>query len=106
MKITRRTKRAARAVYGLCLVDGALDADRVRTAARHLAGSERRGALALLAAFHRLVRLDRDRHSALVESATPLGDTMRDELRQRRLRRQRAGAAGRALSAPVRKRHG
>jgi F-type H+-transporting ATPase subunit delta len=82
MKITRRTKRAARAVYGLCLVDGALDADRVRTAARHLAGSERRGALALLAAFHRLVRLDRDRHSALVESATPLGDAMRDELRR------------------------
>jgi F-type H+-transporting ATPase subunit delta len=82
MKINRRTKRAARELYRLCAVDGALDETRVRTAAGHLAGSDRRGALALLQAFHRLVRLDRDRRRAVVESATPLGETMREELRR------------------------
>jgi F-type H+-transporting ATPase subunit delta len=81
MKSTRRTKRAARALYRLCTVKGALDETRVRTAARHLAGSRRRGAIALLEAFQRLVRLDRDRHTAHVESAVPLGAALREELR-------------------------
>jgi F-type H+-transporting ATPase subunit delta len=82
MKATRRTKRAARQLYGVCLVDGALDDGRVRTAAAHLAASPRRGALPLLQAFQRLVRLDRDRHTALVESATPLDEALRDEFRR------------------------
>ena len=82
MKITRRTKRAARELYRLCTVDGTLDAARVRTAARHLTASDKRGALALLTAFSRLVRLDRARHTAVVESAAPLGEAMRDELRK------------------------
>jgi F-type H+-transporting ATPase subunit delta len=69
-------------VYRLCAVDGALDAERVRTAARHLAGSPRRGAIGLLQAFQRLVRLDRDRHAALIESAMPLGEHLREELRR------------------------
>jgi F-type H+-transporting ATPase subunit delta len=82
MKATRRTKRAARELYRLCVVNGALDAERVRVVARYLGGSDRRGALVLLEAFHRLVRLDRDRHTAVVESAAPLDDAMREELRQ------------------------
>ena len=82
MKATRRTQRAARELYLLCTVNGALDAERVRTASRYLAGSNRRGALGLLVAFQRLVRLDRDRHTAVIESATPLGEDLRDELRR------------------------
>ena len=39
-----------------------------------------RGALAILSDFQRLVRLDSDRHSALVESATPLAPAMRDDI--------------------------
>jgi F-type H+-transporting ATPase subunit delta len=82
MRVNRRTKRAARALYGVCSANGALDESRVRMAARHLAGSRRRGALTLLAAFQRLVRLDRDRHTALVESAVPLGQALQHELRE------------------------
>jgi F-type H+-transporting ATPase subunit delta len=81
MKINRRTKRAARELYRVCTVGGALDEGRVRTAARHLAGSPRRGAIALLEAFQRLVRLDRDRHAATVESAAPLDESLRAEVR-------------------------
>jgi F-type H+-transporting ATPase subunit delta len=56
----------------LCLVDRALDPARVRQVAQQLATSKRRGALSILSEFQRLVRIDRDRHSAVVESAAPL----------------------------------
>jgi len=82
MKITRRSRRAARALYRVCLVDGKLDEQRVQTAARHLGASRRHGALPLLSAFHRLVRLEDERHTALVESATPLDESMREALRR------------------------
>jgi F-type H+-transporting ATPase subunit delta len=81
MKANRRTKRAARAVYRLCQVNGALDEARARTAAQYLAGSHTRGAIALLEAFQRLVRLDRERHSARVESAAPLDESLRAQVR-------------------------
>ena len=71
MRANAKTRRAARHVFRLCLVDGHLDADRVRLAARHVAGSGRRGSLPLLTAFERLVRLDQERRTAVVDSATP-----------------------------------
>lgn len=81
MKANRRTTRAARELYRLCLVDGALDEGRARIVARHLSVSRRRGALALLVSFQRLVRLDRDRHAALVESAAALDDGLRAQVK-------------------------
>ena len=50
---------------------------RWRSASR---ASRRRGALAILSDFQRLVRLDSDRHTALVESATPLVPDMREDI--------------------------
>jgi F-type H+-transporting ATPase subunit delta len=81
MKGSRQVKRTARRLYRLCLVDGALDPGRVRLVAQRLAASNRRGALTILAGFQRLVRLDTDRHTAVVESATPLEDTIRSQVR-------------------------
>jgi F-type H+-transporting ATPase subunit delta len=78
MKSPRRAVRAARQLFRLCLVDGRLDQDRARQIVRRIAGSRGRGALAILSAFHRLVRLDRDRHRATVESAVPLAAEVRD----------------------------
>jgi F-type H+-transporting ATPase subunit delta len=57
-----------------------LDEARVRQAARHLAASRRRGALPILSDFQRLVRLDHDRHTALIESATPLAGSLRENI--------------------------
>jgi F-type H+-transporting ATPase subunit delta len=81
MQANNRTRRAGRYLYRLCLVDGILDPGRVRLVARHLASSTRRGALPILAHFKRLVQLDTDRHSAVVESATPLVDGLRASIR-------------------------
>jgi F-type H+-transporting ATPase subunit delta len=81
MKVTRRTRRAARRLYRVCLLDGALSEDRARVVATELAGSRRRGAIPILSGFQRLVRLDRERHTALVRSAVPLPDVVRDKIR-------------------------
>ena len=77
MKATRKARRAARQLFRLCLVDGRMDQSRVRRVAQQIAASRRRGSLAVLADFKRLVRLDRDRHAAVVASAVPLPDDLR-----------------------------
>ena len=48
MKANRRTIRAARRLYRLCLIDGRLDEGRVRQVARRLGASRRRGSIAML----------------------------------------------------------
>ncbi len=77
MKTTRRTRQAARQLFRLCLVDQRLNGDRVRLVAGRLAESKRRGSLAVLSDFRRMVRLERDRHKAVVETATTLADDLR-----------------------------
>jgi F-type H+-transporting ATPase subunit delta len=80
MKVSRRAKRGARELYRACNVDGQLDPSRARQVASHLAASKRRGSLALLTEFQRLVRLDHERRTAVVESAAPLADTVRADI--------------------------
>jgi F-type H+-transporting ATPase subunit delta len=76
-----RVRRASRQLLRLCAVDGALNEARVREVAQRIVSSGRRDALAILVDFRRLVKLDRDRHTAVVESASPLPSDMRDEVR-------------------------
>jgi F-type H+-transporting ATPase subunit delta len=83
MKANRTVRRAARQLFRLCLVDGVLDEGRARQIARRLAKSRSRGALPMLSSFRRLVRLDRDRHTAVIESATPLPDGLKDGIQSR-----------------------
>ena len=59
-------------------MEGVMEEDRVRHIARRIGASRRRGAVAVLCEFGRLVRLDRDRHTALVESAVALPARVRD----------------------------
>ena len=77
MKINRRARRGARRLYRACVVDGLLDEDRARQVAEGVAGAGSRGSLAVLSHFRRLVGLDHDRHSAVVESAAPLPPDLR-----------------------------
>jgi len=77
MKITAHARRQARRLYRACLVDGLLDARRALQVADEVAGSRRHAVLAILAQFGRLVRLDRERHRAVVESAVPLPPDLR-----------------------------
>lgn len=80
MKAKKSVTRAARELFRFCLVDGALDERRARDVAARLAASPRRGAFGVLLAFQRLVRLDSDRRTAMVQSAVPLAGMLRNRI--------------------------
>jgi F-type H+-transporting ATPase subunit delta len=72
MKTTKKIRHEAKQLLRLCIVNGSLDEDRVRQVVQRVLESKRRGSLALATHFERLVKLDRSRHTATVESAAPL----------------------------------
>ena len=83
MTMKTKTRRAARLLFRLCVVDGLLDEARVRHVAVRLAASRQRGALPVGREFLRLVRLDVERRTAVVESAMPLPVDVRDDVSAR-----------------------
>ena len=94
MKTTKQAMREARQVFRLCLLDGKLDEGRVRQAVQTILQSRRRGYLALLSHFVRLVKLEYDRHTAKVESALPLPDDL-----QANVQSELAGVYGPGITA-------
>jgi F-type H+-transporting ATPase subunit delta len=77
MKGTKQILRDARQLYRMCLVEGSLDASCARQVVQQLIQSKRRGYQDLLVEFQRLVRLDREGHTAAVQSAAPLPEDLR-----------------------------
>ena len=67
-----QTKRRAKQLFHLCLVNDSLDENRIRQVAQHALTAGYRDSRAILTHFLRLVRLDRAQHTANIESATPL----------------------------------
>jgi F-type H+-transporting ATPase subunit delta len=83
VKSSAQIRRQAKSLYELCLVEGMLDDSRALQVVQAVIASERRGSFALLAHFQRLVRLDRQLHTAIVESAVPLPEDFKISLRTR-----------------------
>ncbi len=71
-RTVQQTRRDAKRLFRWCMVDGSLDENRARQAVRKVLATHRRGYVALLAHFERLVKLDRARRTARVESAVAL----------------------------------
>ena len=72
MKRTKQARRDAKQLFRLCLVNGLLDKGRVRQVVRRVSETRNRSRFNVLAELRRLVKLDCARHTATVESATPL----------------------------------
>jgi F-type H+-transporting ATPase subunit delta len=72
MKINKRAKREAKHLFRSCLVNGLLDEGRVRRVVQLVVAARHRDCPAILSHFGRLVRLELARHTATIESATPL----------------------------------
>ena len=72
MKINKKAKREAKQLFRLCLVNSLLDENRVRDVMQHVVAAGRRDCPAILSHLGRLVKLDLARHTATIESATPL----------------------------------
>ncbi|MCE9562814.1 MAG: F0F1 ATP synthase subunit delta [Planctomycetes bacterium] len=77
MKRISQARRDAKQLFRLCLVDGLLDADRVRQVVLRVSETNNRNRLIVLCEFRRLVKFDSTKHSATVESATPLQAEMK-----------------------------
>ena len=73
MKVSKQAQREAKQLFHSCLVNGLLDEDRARQAVQGLTAAGNRNCPAILAHFLRLIKLDQAQHTAIIESATPLG---------------------------------
>jgi F-type H+-transporting ATPase subunit delta len=80
MKVSKQTKREAKQLFRLCLTDGVLDEDRARQVVAHILNLKRGGRLPLLSHFQRLVKEDNARHTAKVESATPMSQELQSRI--------------------------
>ena len=72
MKVTKLARREAKELFRSCLVNGVLDEARARQAVQQVLQLKPRGYLAILTHFQRLVKLDLERRTATIESATAL----------------------------------
>jgi F-type H+-transporting ATPase subunit delta len=72
VKITKHAKSEAKQLYRFCLVKGLLDENRVRQVVQRTIEGNQRDCPSILAHFLRLVKLDCAKHTASIESATPL----------------------------------
>lgn len=72
MKVSKQARREAKQLFRGCVQDGLLDENRARKTVQLLLESKPRGYLAILGHFERLVKLDVQRRTARIESATVL----------------------------------
>jgi F-type H+-transporting ATPase subunit delta len=72
MKRTKQARRDAKQLFRLCLANGLLNEERVRQVVQRLIETKYRNRFNVLSEFRRFVELDCTRHTAVVESATPL----------------------------------
>ena len=87
MKTAQQVQRDAKRLWRLCLVNGSRDESRVRQVVDRVIESRRSGGVAVLSRFLRLLKLDRARQVAQVESAAPLDADARAAVQERLARR-------------------
>ncbi|GAB4246694.1 MAG: hypothetical protein OHK005_12560 [Candidatus Methylacidiphilales bacterium] len=72
MKIKRAARQTAKRLFAACLANGLLQPDRAREVVRSLVEQKPRGFLPVLLHFRKLVDLEFQRRSAVIESAQPV----------------------------------
>src|SRR5689334_14796831 len=72
MKISKLARREAKELFRSCSINGLLDENRARQAVQQVLAVKPRNYIAILSHFQRLVKLDIERRSAHIESATPM----------------------------------
>lgn len=83
MKIRKDTQTLARRLFGLCLVDGRVDEEKVRTISQRILTDKPRNYIALLHALTKLIGYEMRRYTATIQSAQELTDAEKSEIRQK-----------------------
>jgi F-type H+-transporting ATPase subunit delta len=81
MKISKQSRRDGKALFNACRVNGVLDEGRVRQAVAQVIAQKPRGYISTLHHFQRLVKLDLDRRTAVVESAVALSPSLQETVK-------------------------
>ncbi len=76
MKISKQARRDGKALFTNCKVSGLLDENRVRQTVNAVIAQKPRGYAGILSHFQRLVKLDIERRTARIESASPLPEAL------------------------------
>jgi F-type H+-transporting ATPase subunit delta len=91
MKISKQSRRDGKTLFNVCRVNGVLDEGKVRQALAEVVARKPRGYVATLHHFHRLVKLEVARRTAVVESATELAAPIQESVRSQLTRRHGVG---------------
>ncbi len=91
MKISRQSKREAKALFRSVHANGVFDENRLRQAVQWIAENKPRGYLGLLSHLQHLVKLDAQRRTARIDTATPLTPEIEANLKNTLTRRYGAG---------------
>ena len=91
MKISKQSRRDGKTLFNACRVNGILDEGKVRQVLAEVVARKPRGYVATLHHFHRLVKLEVARRTAVVESATPLTAAIQESVRGNLASRHGAG---------------
>lgn len=91
MKITKQARRDAKQLFTGCRANGTLDEAKVRQTVQVVIAQKPRGYVAILSHFQRLVKLDIERRTARVESATVLTAAEQGAIRANLTRRYGGG---------------
>ncbi len=73
MKISKQSRRDAKRLFRSCQIEGVVDDQRVRGVVQAMLNTKPRGFMGILEHFKRLIKLDLDRRTAVVQSSIPLG---------------------------------
>lgn len=80
MKVSKTAAATARRLFGFCQTGGRLDEAKLRSAIQRLVESKPRDYAAVLAALHKLTRLEQERRTVCVESAVELDAATRQRV--------------------------
>ena len=81
MKVSKDATNAARRIFRLCQQDGGLNEDSLRLAVKKIVDQKPRGYRGILHVLQRLVRTEQLSRHVVVESATELDASTRDNLK-------------------------
>ncbi len=80
MKLSREARRQSKELFHLAMVNGRLDANRLRLIADEIATQKPRDYVGMLKCLTRLARLEMAKHHAIVETAAPLPPPLQDRI--------------------------
>jgi F-type H+-transporting ATPase subunit delta len=82
MKLSKDARKLSRGMFQASFTEGRLDEGKVRNVAQTVVAQKPRQYVDILKAYQRLLRLEVEKHHAVVESASELDQATREQLEQ------------------------